>query len=189
MLRAARNGTYDGTFTGNVTVSAGQSCMFIGGGKITGNVSVVGGAFGLNGATVGSNLTINGGSFALASATIGGNFAVVGILPNTASNSICGTTVLGNLKFDNNETSVQIGSATPSSCAGNTIDGTFEALSNTNSTLIFDNSVGSNMAVNNNTGPTDVVGNNVSSTLQCLNNTQLLMGSGNTAKKKSGQCS
>jgi DNA-binding beta-propeller fold protein YncE len=185
----ACNGTYDGTFTGSVTVSAGQSCMFISGGTITGNVSVVGGTFGLNGATVGSNLTINAGSFTLAGATIGGNLAVVGILPNTASNSICGTMVSGNMKFDNNGTSVQIGSATPSSCAGNTFDGTFEALSNTSSTLIFDNAVGRNMAVNNNTGPTDVVGNNVSGTLQCLNNTQLVAGSGNTAKKKSGQCS
>jgi DNA-binding beta-propeller fold protein YncE len=185
----ACNGTYNGTFTGNITVSAGQSCMFISGGKITGNVSVVAGSFGLNGATVGSNLTINGGSFALAGATIDGNFAVVGILPNTASNSICGTTVQGNLKFDNNGTSVQIGSATPSNCAGNTIDGTFEALSNTNSTLIFDNSVAGNMSVNTNTGTTDVVGNKVGRNLQCLGNTMLIMGSGNTASKKSGQCS
>jgi len=45
------------------------------------------------------------------------------------------------------------------------------------------------MSVNNNTGPADVVGNNVSGTLQCLSDTMLVMGSGNTAKKKSGQCS
>jgi len=33
------------------------------------------------------------------------------------------------------------------------------------------------------------MGNIFSGTLQCLNNTPLIMGSGNTAKKKSGQCS
>jgi len=167
----ACNGTYDGTFTGNITVSNGQNCMFISGGKITGNVSVVGGNFGLNGATVGSNLVINAGSFTLTGATIGGNLGIVGILPDTASNSICGTTVLGNMKFDSNGTSVQIGSATPSSCAVNTIDGNFEAISNTNSALIFDNSVAGNMSVNTNTGPTDVVGNKVGRNLQCLGNT------------------
>jgi len=51
------NGIYGGTFNGNVTVSAGQDCIFLNG-KITGNVSVVGGNFALNRATVGGNLKI-----------------------------------------------------------------------------------------------------------------------------------
>jgi len=37
--------------------------------------------------------------------------------------------------------------------------------------------------------PNRSMGNIFSGTLQCLNNTPLIMGSGNTAKKKSGQCS
>src|SRR5258707_548208 len=45
-----RNGIYEGTFNGNVTVSAGQDCIFLRG-KITGNVNVAGGNFALNRAT------------------------------------------------------------------------------------------------------------------------------------------
>jgi hypothetical protein len=180
---------FDGTFTGNLTVSAGQNCKFINGGQISGNVDVVGGNFVLNGASVGGNLAINAGTFKLATASIGGNLAIQGILPDSASNSMCGTTVFRNMTFDNNGTSVQIGSNAPLICPGNTIGGNFEAISNSNSLLIFDNSVTKNMSVNNNTGPTDVVGNNVGGNLQCLGNTTLIMGGGNTAKKKSGQCS
>jgi YVTN family beta-propeller protein len=67
------NGVYDGTFNGNITVSAGQNCAFLNGGQITGNVTMTGGNFVLNGsicssmaaepspsapiATIGVNLT------------------------------------------------------------------------------------------------------------------------------------
>ena len=71
------NGIYDGTFNGNVTVSAGQDCIFLNG-KITGNVSVVGGNFALNNSGVGGNVTINGGgTYTLGpAATVGGNLLI-----------------------------------------------------------------------------------------------------------------
>ena len=54
---------------------------------------------------------------------------------------------------------------------------------------IFDNSVGNNATALSNTGPLDVVGNKVHNILQCVGNTMLIMGSGNTAAIKQGQCS
>lgn len=120
--------------------------------------------------------------------TIGDNLQIQNIPPGSASNFVCGSTVSGNLQFDNNGTAVQIGSNAPLICPGNTIGGNFEAIGNTSSVLIFDNSVTKNMSVNDNTGPLDVVGNKIGGTLQCLNNTNLIMGGGNTAKKKQGQC-
>jgi hypothetical protein len=61
------------------------------------------------------------------------------------------------------------------------------ANSNTNSALIFDNAV-SGIAVDNNTGLLDVVRNWVRRNLRCLNNSMLIMGGGNTARQKIGQC-
>jgi uncharacterized protein with beta-barrel porin domain len=101
---------------------------------------------------------------------------------------VCGTTVMGNLTFYNNGTAVQIGSDAPLTCSGNEIGGSLTVLDNTNSVLIFDNSVGVNATVNNNTGPLDVVGNKTRYNLQCLNNSMLIMGGGNTASRKIGQC-
>ena len=186
------NGVYEGTFSGNITVSAGQNCEFINGGRVTGNVTMVGGNFVLNGAGVGGNLVINGGgTFTIGpAATIGVNLTIENIPPGSASNSVCGSTVLGNLTFYNNGTAVQIGSNAPLTCAGNEIGGSLTALDDTNSVLIFDNSVGVNATVNNNTGPVDVVGNKVSNNLQCLSNSMLIMGGSNTAGGRiTGQCS
>ena len=177
------NGIYDGNFNGSVTVSAGQDCIFLNGGRITGNVTMVGGNFALNGAAVGGNLTIKGGgTFTLGpAATIGGNLQIQNLPSGSASNSVCGTTVFGNLTFDNNGTAVQIGSAPPLTSAGNTIRGNIEVVGNSNSALMFDNSVGGNMSVLDNSGPLDVVGNGVRGDLLCQNNSNLMMGGGNTA--------
>lgn len=164
------NGKYDGTFNGDVIVSAGQDCAFVNGGQITGNVTVVGGNFVLNGAAVGGNLSVHdGGTFTLGpAATIGGNLAIDDLPPGSANNLVCGTTVFGNLTFDSNAAAAQIGSAYPPTCAGNKIGG--------------------NATVNNNTGPLDVVGNSVSGNLVCQNNSHLMMSGGNTASQITGRC-
>ena len=88
------NGVYDGTFNGNMTVSAGQDCAFLNGGRIAGNVNVVGGNFVLNGAAVGGNLTVNGGGTFMVgpAATIGGNLQVQNI-PSGNLNNYTFTTI------------------------------------------------------------------------------------------------
>ena len=183
------NGIYKGTFNGNLTVSAGQDCIFLRG-RIAGIVNVIGGNFALNGATVGGNVTVNGGAtYTLGpAARVGGNLIIQNISPGSADNSVCGTTVYGNMQLDNAGTAVQIGSTAPLFCAGNSIGGNLEVVGNSGSALMFKNSVGGNMSVLDNAGPVDVVGNTVRGNLLCQNNSDLIMGGGNTARKKTGQC-
>src|SRR5262249_42368485 len=142
------NGIYDNTFKGNLTVSAGQDCIFLNG-KITGNVNVLGGNFALNRATVDGNVTIGGGgTYALGpAAMIGGNLKIQNILRGMSNNSICSTTVDGNTRFDGNGTAVQVGSTEPLFCAGNAIGGNLEVVDNSSAMRMFDNSVGGNMSV------------------------------------------
>ena len=184
------NGVYDGAFHGNIIVSTGQNCVFTNGGAIAGNVLMSGGHFTLSGAALDGNLTVNsGGTFILGpGAKIGGNLVVQDLPAGGTKNSVCGATVLGNLVFSNNDTTVQIGSAAPLVCAGNKISKSLTVRDNTGSVLIFANIVGGNTTVTANTGPLDVVGNAIGNVLQCAGNTMLIMGGGNTAKVKQGQC-
>jgi hypothetical protein len=143
-------------------------------------------------------------SWSMVRNTVAGNLQITGSAPTTTpaaatissstttpaspTNFVCGTTINGNLQFDDNGTAVQIGSANPLICAGNTIGGLLEANNNTNTVFLFDNMVGGDMQVVNNTGALDVVGNNVSGNLQCQGNSMLIMGGMNTAKNTQGQC-
>ena len=163
----ACNGTHDGTFKGNLTVSAGQNCIFIGGG-VTGNVQQNGGNLELlESAEVGGNLQITGASTftTCPGVVIKGNLQVQNLPAGTVQNQICGSDVQGNLQFQNSGTALLIGAS--SACAGNT--------------------VGGNLQDNNNTAPTQVFDNTINGNLQCQNNTSIT-GGGNTASKKQGQC-
>jgi hypothetical protein len=182
----AYNGVYTGAFNGNVTVSAGQSCTFQNG-IIIGTVQTNGGNLVLSGTVVVSNVQINGASaFSIGSSTVNGSIQVQNLPPATSVNQICGSTVRGNLQFDNNGTAVQIGSASQAGCAGNVVGGTLEVQNNRASVSIF-NVIGGNLTDNNNTGASQVFGNAVLQTLQCQGNTSITGGS-NTALQKQGQC-
>ena len=184
---ATCNGTYNGTFKGNITVSNGQDCSFVGGG-VTGNVTVTGGNLALSNATVGNNVQINGGgSFSIGpSVKIKGNLQIQNIPAGPGQNQVCGSTVSGDLQFQNNGTAVQIGSSSPT-CPGNTIGGNLTIQGNTAATVIFGNSIGGNLQDQNNTAATQVSNNTVGNNLQCQSNTTI-SGGGNTAHQKQGQC-
>jgi len=183
------SGPFDGTISGNLTVSAGQDCRVVNGGQVTGNVTVSGGNFVLSGGAVGGSVSVNAGSFTLGpAATIDGDVQIENLPPGDASNSVCGTTVQGSLQVDGNAAAVQIGSGAPLVCAGNKIGGDLVVDGNSAKTLVFDNQVTGALQANNNTGVLDVVGNTVGTTLQCQNNTMLIMGGNNTTRQKTGQC-
>jgi len=185
----ACNGTYTGTFSGNVTISAGQICHFTSGG-IAGNVMLSGGTLSLSNATVRGNVQLNGGgTLIVTKSTIGGNVEINGggtfsIGPSTSINGnlqihnlpagprlnqICGAAVSGNLQFQNNGAAVQIGAA--SGCAGDTIGGNVQVQNNSASATVFNNAIGGNTQDQNNTAPTLVLGNTVGGNLQVQNNT------------------
>jgi hypothetical protein len=183
------SGPFDGTINGDLTVSAGQNCGIINGGRVTGNVTVSGGKFVLSGAAVGGSITVGGGGFTIGpAATVGGDVLVSNLSAGSTDDSVCGTTIQGSLQVDGNAAAVQIGSSAPLVCAGNKIGGDLVVDGNSAKTLLFENQIKGALRAGNNSGPLDVVGNTVGTTLHCQNNTMLIMGGNNTARQKIGQC-
>jgi len=203
------NGTYTGTFNGDVTVTNGQTCVLVGGG-ITGNVTQNGGSLAISNSTIGGNVQVQGGGTSSIgpSAVIVGNLQIQNIPVGTAPSQVCSTTVKGNVQFQNNGTEVQIGALPPSPCAGNNIGGNLTIQNNTAAASAVGNTVGNNLTVQNNTAATFVDNNHVTGNLQDQNNTAptqvftnivgnnlqcqsdpSITGGGNTAKSKQGQCS
>ena len=182
------NGVFNGTFSGNLTVSAGQNCIFVGG-TIEGNVQLSGGTLQLTNVAVDGNVQITGGgTFSIGpSATIGGNLEVHNIPVGAAQSQVCDSRINGNVQFQNNGTAVQIGSAFPA-CTGNTIGGNLEVQNNTGETRIFDNTVKGNLHDQDNTGSTQVFVNTIGGNLQCDNDASITGGK-NLAGNKQGQCS
>lgn len=196
------NGTYTGTFNGNLTISAGQTCVFVSGGA-TGNATNNGGTFALTNSTLGGNLVenkgslslsqsriggnvqVDGGTFAINPGTvIGGNLQVQGLSGGTAQNQVCGSVVHGELVVQQNGAAVVIG--TPS-CAGNSIGGNLQVQSNSGATAVGANTISGNLQDNSNRGPTQVFNNTIRGILQCQQNSSIT-GGGNKAQLKQGQC-
>ena len=200
------NGTYTGTFKGDLKITPDQTCIFTGGG-ITGHVTQIGGTLILTNATIGGNVLLRGGASSIGPfTTIGGNLEILNIPESTSTNEICTTKVKGNVRLKDVGTSVQIGSPAPT-CGGNAIGGNLHALDNTGETRVYGNSISGNLHIQNNTSETQVYNNNVGKILLLQNNsgsTQVfnnivvdnlqcetnasISGAGNTAKKKKGQC-
>ena len=203
------NGAYNGTFTGNLTVSAGQNCIFVDG-RVTGNVLETGGNIGLIQTQVGGNVQVNGSAtFTIGpGSNIKGNLQIQNSPNSSAQNQICGSTIQGDLEFQNNRTAVLIGASAPATCAGNTINGNVAIQNNPATVSVVGNTVGNSLTVQNDSAVTIVVGNHVTgnlvgqsntapiqvftnavgNNLQCQSNTSIT-GGGNTAKGKQGQCS
>ena len=86
----ACNGVYNGTFQGNLTISAGQNCVFVGG-AINGNVQLDGGNLSLTNTVVNGNVQLQGGgSFSIGpSVTINGNLQAHNLPAGGAGNQVC----------------------------------------------------------------------------------------------------
>jgi hypothetical protein len=164
---ATCNGNYNGTFTGNLNVSAGQNCAFYGGG-VNGNVSVNGGYIALSNTTVSGNVAIQGGSgFSFGPGTkIQGNLSVQNVGSGSTASQICQAAVSGGLDVSGNAIPIQIGNP-QNFCFGSSFGKDANILANTASVTFYDNTVGKN--------------------LSCSGNTSIT-GGGNTAQQKGGQC-
>jgi hypothetical protein len=203
----ACNGTYSGTFKGNLTVSKGQTCVFFGGGT-TGSITETGGNLVLKGSTIGSNIVINsGGAFNISASTIiKGNLTIQSLPKSTSSNQVCGSTIAGSLVLQSNGTAVVIGDGTPA-CTRNTINGSLQVSNNSAAVTMYGNkvigsvqvqgdlgastinanTVGVSVQVQSNAGATQVFNNVIANALQCQSNTTIT-GAGNKAAVKQGQC-
>jgi hypothetical protein len=147
----ACNGVYNGTFHGNLKISAGQNCVFVGG-AIDGNVQLDGGNLSLTNTVVTGNVQLQGGgSFSIGpSATIDGNLQIQNLPAGGAGNQVCDSHITGNLQYQNSGTPVEIGSGLPT-CMGNTIGGNLEFHNNDAQGLISDNSITGNLQCHNDT--------------------------------------
>jgi len=204
------NGVYNGTFNGNLTVSAGQDCFFVDGG-VTGNVTQTGGNLQLLQSKVAGNVHVNGGgTFNIGpGSTIDGNLQIQSLPASPGLNEFCGSAVNGDLQFQNNGAAMLIGGSAPALCTGNTIHGNLQVQNNSGVVTVAGNGVNGNLQVDNNTaattvtgnivkgnlqdqnnaGPTEVRNNAAGGNLQCQGNASIT-GSGNTAGgQKQGQCS
>lgn len=182
----ACDGFFQTTFSGNLTVSKGEACVFEGG-RVTGNIIQTGGTLVLTGTVVGGNVIIQGGGgFSLtSSAHVGGNLVIQNLPPSSDLNQLCGANIGGNLVYQNSATPVQIGAA--SLCPGNTLGGNLQVQNATAAVGIFNNTVGGSLQVQNDASSTTVSDNKIRGILQCSNNTTIT-GTGNTAALKQGQC-
>jgi hypothetical protein len=150
----ACNGVFNGTFHGDLTVSAGQNCVFVGG-AIDGNVQLDGGNLSLTNVIVSGNVQLqNGGSFSVGpSATIDGNLQAHNLPAGGAGNQVCDSRITGNLQYQNSATPVEVGSGSPT-CTGNTIGGDLQFHNNTADTTASGNSINGNLQCQNDTPPT-----------------------------------
>jgi hypothetical protein len=180
------NGVYNGTFKGNIVVTAGQSCIFVGGG-VAGSVTQTGGSLSLRNALVGGNIQILGGTFSLGSpVTIKGNLAILNLTKSAVQSQVCGAAISGGLQVVASASPVLLGSGT-SACPGNSIGGDLVVSGNLTPTSIYNNTVGGSLLDVANLQPTQVFSNRINGLLSCTANATIT-GAGNTATKKTGQC-
>ena len=210
----ACDGEYHGMFAGNVTVSAGQNCIFVGPGSgIRGSVQLNGGNLTLMGSQVTGNVQLNGsGTFIIsAGSIITGDLRIQDLFGGGAAmDEVCASTVDGSLELQNNAAPVSIGTGLASAgnaCPGNTIYGNLQIESNTAAVSAVGNRVGSNLTDQKNTAPTVDNYNTVRGSLQNQNNTSAtqvfwntvggildcrddssITGGDNRARFKQGQC-
>jgi hypothetical protein len=179
------NGVYNGTFKGNILVTSGQTCIFVGGG-VTGSVTELGGKLALSNATVSGNVTVSGGTFSIGPpVTIKGNLAILALPKSAVPTQVCGAVIGGGLQVVASASPVLIGAS--SGCPGNNISGDLLVSANLASTSIDNNIVGGSLADLANLGSTQVFTNHIKGILSCAANSAIT-GGGNTATKKTGQC-
>jgi hypothetical protein len=101
------NGVYNGSFTGDLNITTGQTCIFQGaGGRITGNVQMTGGQLMLLGQQVGGNVQVhNGSTVTINGGSTGGN---VQIQNGTSAVDISSVVIGGQLHIQNNTGSVRV---------------------------------------------------------------------------------
>jgi hypothetical protein len=160
------SGAFNGIFRGNIEVSQGQNCMFVGGG-VDGYVRVIGGDFTLSNAVVTGHVEIQGFSQLTMGpkSTINGHLSIKNVT-GEAPSEICGSVVEGGLFVEDNAIPIDIGSS-DGSCAGNVVGGV--------------------LLIKGNAAQIDVFGNHIVGQLLCQNG-PLIDGAGNSAQTKTGNC-
>jgi hypothetical protein len=165
--RTTCDGNYNGTYNGDLVVFAGQNCTFVGG-TITGDVQLYGGRLALFDTAVNRGIAIQGPSaFAIDSgSSIAGTLFLDVIGSVGAMNEICGSVLNQGMILDGNAAPLRLGSFSPS-CPGNYF--------------------GRDVSITRSMAPLGIYDNVIENALSCTDSA-LLMGGGNYASMKLGQC-
>jgi hypothetical protein len=149
-------------------VYSGQNCS-LENGTVTGSIFVFGGGkLSLSDVLVNGSVQVNGGTFSINSfSAIQQNLDVAGIQSGLPGSQLCQSTVYGGVQIDSSSSGVQLGAASPSTCAGNVIGGSIQ--------------------IQGNSGPIQVFGNTVTGVLSCVANSSI-SGGANSAQSKQSQC-
>jgi hypothetical protein len=178
------NGTYSGTFVGNLTVSAGQTCIFTSGG-VTGDVQETGGDVEFSNSTVTGNVQQGGGTLLLASTTVTENVQITG----APTFSLESATINGNLEIQRS-TSAPPSQRPPcavhhgghgSQVCNTTVRGDLQSQSNANPVDIVGSSIGGSLQVQSNSAAADMESNGVTGDIEVSDNSADTFVSGNTA--------
>jgi hypothetical protein len=189
------------TFSGNLTVLAGQVVCITNTGTVGGSVTVnAGGRLDILGGNVSGNLTIqSGGALSFQGGSLAGNLNATGASLVT----VYGAKISGNVTVSGSTGFVLIGAAgddnTPAS-GPNSISGNLTLSNNTAGAEVGGNTVSGNVSVTGTTGTgsgpenatPEVEANKISGGLACSSNTPAPVNDGhpNTVSgKRSGQCS
>jgi hypothetical protein len=171
---------------------------------VTGNVQQGGGNLTVINSNVNGNVQINGASTFMISpgTSISNNLQIQRIPGGTALNEVCGTTVKGNLQFQNNGTALLIGTSGPPSptcppdmvngdvqiqtnsapitMIGDTFNGVLQVQQNSGTTTITGDKVGGAGQVQQNSAASTITGNTFGNGLQVQGNTGATNVTGNT---------
>ncbi len=212
------NGTFKGDITvkagqtcifvgggvkGNVTMTGGN--LTLTGATVTGSVQARSGNLTLTQSTIDGSVQIQDGKFAIATGTdIKGNLQIEDQQFGAATNQVCGTKIEGDLQVQNNWAALLVGAAAgagntikgnlqiqynaaPANVDGNTVDGDLQVQFNWGPTVVDGNTVTGDLHDQYNIALTQVFSNVVGGNLQCSGDF-FILGGGNTARSKQGQC-
>jgi probable HAF family extracellular repeat protein len=194
------NGTYRGNFNGDITVSSGQTCYFLSGSRIIGNVKVKkggnlflrlvklwgkmalqNGQVSLDQSTVIGNVEDQSGNMTIVDSIFVGNVDITGGGGGGGSVFMDPSQIEGNLTIRN----LPVGTAANEIC-GTKIEGNLEVEGNAAAVMIGQggacsgNTVHGNTQVQDNTAAMSVIGNTVSGNLRVQDNTAATAVVGNT---------
>jgi probable HAF family extracellular repeat protein len=195
------NGSYSATFAGDLKVSNGQICNFLGG-LILGNIQLNGGSLSLKNTLLIGNVALQNGYATFYDDTLvgyvnmeGGSLNLIGSAFGGGMNiaggyfSIDPSTILGNLEIRNLPTGTAI-----SQICGLTLYGNLQIAGNAAPILVGQggacggNSIYGNTQIQNNAAAVTVIGNTVSGNLQVQNNSAPVSVIDNTVSRNL-QCS
>ena len=188
---SACNGTYNGTFAGDVTVRDGQTCVLVGGG-VTGDIIQNGGSLTIGNFTVSGNVHVDGrGTFSIGPyTTIDGNLDDEGAVPRPRFDDLRNHAPLGarpSIGLSPHPSNPAIGrfcggtrcgaGTAPSQVCRATVKGNLWFRNNRTGVQIGSaspscagNAINGNLEVQDSTGFTAIFGNTVLGNLEDLNN-------------------